>query len=419
MTTRTLPAAAIACLILLIAASSAPVLAQGPTKAGAPAGGGPGMPPAEVAVVIVTPEPVVLVTELPGRLEALRSAQVRARVSGIIETRAFREGSDVRQGEVLYRLDSAGFQAALDGALAGLARAEATLALTSATAERYAPLALANAISQQDYTNAQGARQQAEADVAAGKAAVQTARVNLGYTTLTAPIAGRIGRALISEGALVGQNDATPLAVIQQVHPLYVNFTQPVADVLRLRQSIGSGRLKPADAASATTVRVTLDDGSAYPQAGKLLFSDLSVEPSSGQVTLRAQLPNPQGLLLPGMYVRVRIEQGRMDAALALPQQAVTRNAQGDTVMVVDDKGAVTPRPVKVAMAQGNRWVITEGLKAGERVIVEGFQKLRPGAPVKPVPWRGAGPAAPAAAGPTAPAVPANAPAAAPAPASK
>ncbi len=355
------------------------------------------MPPAEVAVVTVTPEAVALVVELPGRLEALRTAQVRARVAGIVQARLFREGSDVRQGDVLYRIDTAGFEAALASASAVLARAEATLMQAGATAERYTPLVEVNAISRQDYTNALAAQKQAEADVAASRAAVQTARINLGYTTITAPIAGRIGRTLISEGALVGQGDSNPLAVIQQVDPLYVNFTQPVADVLRLRQSIGSGRLQAADAASAASVKVLLDDGSAYPHAGKLLFSDLSVEPTSGQITLRAQLPNPQGLLLPGMYVRVRIEQGRNDAALPLPQQAVTRNAQGDSVMVVDDKGGVAPRPVKVAMGQGNRWIITEGLKPGERVIVEGFQKLRPGATVKTVPWNppGNAPAAP------------------------
>lgn len=373
-----------------------------PAKGDAAKGAGaPAMPPAEVAVIITAPEAIALVADLPGRLEALRTAQVRARVPGIVQQRVFQEGADVRQGDVLYRIDPAAFQAALDSAQATLARAEATLMLTGTTAERYAPLAQANAISRQEYTNAQGAFKQAEADVAAGKAAVQTARINLGYATITAPIAGRIGRTQVSEGALVGQGDATPLALIQQVDPLYVNFTQPVADVLRLRQSIGSGGLKAADPASAARVRVVLDDGSPYPHAGKLLFSDLAVDPASGQVTLRAQLPNPQALLLPGMYVRVRLEQGRNDNALALPQQAVTRGAQGDTVMVVDDKGMVTPRPVKIAMGQGNRWVVTEGLQAGEKVIVEGFQKLRPGAPVRTVPWKGPAGARPAAAAAT------------------
>jgi membrane fusion protein (multidrug efflux system) len=376
-----------ACLVCLLAAcgqtAAPPPAGKGPGAPGAPA-----MPPAEVAVVTMTPESMALVVDLPGRLEALRSAQVRARVAGIVVSRQFREGSDVRQGEVLYRIDPTAFQATVDSASAVLAKAQATLMQATATAERYEPLVRANAISQQDYTNAVAARKQAEADVAAGTAALQTARINLGYATVTAPIAGRIGRALVTEGALVGQGDATPMAMIQQVDPLYVNFTQPVADVLRLRKSIGSGSLKAADASQAATVRVLLDDGSPYPQPGKLLFSDLSVDQSSGQVTLRAQLPNPQGLLLPGMYVRVRIEQGRNDTALPVPQQAVTRNAQGDTVLVVDDKGGVSPRPVKIAMGQGNRWVVTEGLKPGEQVIVEGFQKLRPGAPVKAVPWQ-------------------------------
>ena len=381
---RALSAACLVCLLAACGQSAAPPPAgKGPGAPGAPA-----MPPAEVAVVTLTPESMALVVDLPGRLEALRSAQVRARVAGIVVSRQFREGSDVRQGEVLYRIDPTAFQATVDSASAVLAKAQATLMQATATAERYEPLVRANAISQQDYTNALAARKQAEADVAAGTAALQTARINLGYATVTAPIAGRIGRALVTEGALVGQGDATPMAMIQQVDPLYVNFTQPVADVLRLRKSIGNGSLKAADASQAATVRVLLDDGSPYPQPGKLLFSDLSVDQSSGQVTLRAQLPNPQGLLLPGMYVRVRIEQGRNDTALPVPQQAVTRNAQGDTVLVVDDKGSVSPRPVKIAMGQGNRWVVTEGLKPGEQVIVEGFQKLRPGAPVKAVPWQ-------------------------------
>lgn len=379
---------------VLIALLGAGLAACGPSPSGPSPAKGPGgapaaPPPAEVAVVSVAPQPVALVADLPGRLEALRTAQVRARVPGIVQARTFREGADVRQGDVLFRIDPSALKATLDSAQATLQRAEATLALTNATVERYAPLAQADAISQQDNTNALAARQQATADVAAGKAAVQTARINLEHATVTAPIAGRVGRALVTEGALVGQGDATPMALIQQIDPLYVNFTQPVADVLRLRQAIGAGKLSASDPAAAAAVRLVLDDGSVYPQPGRLLFSDLSVDPASGQVTLRATLPNPQGVLLPGMSVRVRIEQGRHEQAISLPQQAVTRNAQGDTVLVVDDKGAVTPRPVKVALGQGNRWVVTEGLAAGEKVIVEGFQKLRPGAPVKPVPWTG------------------------------
>jgi membrane fusion protein, multidrug efflux system len=282
-------------------------------------------------------------------------------------------------------------------AQAGVARAQANLGTAKALADRYKPLVEANAVSKQDYANALAAEKQAEADVAAGKAAVQTAQINLNYASVVSPISGRIGRALVTEGALVGQGEATPLAVVQQINPIYVNFTQPASEALRLRQAFEQGQLKRAGNRGAL-VHVLLEDGSEYPQTGRLLFSDLTVDPATGQLTLRAEVPNPKGDLLPGLYVRVRLEQAKADNAVLLPQQAVTRSNQGDSVMVVTPDGKVTPRPVKVGSAQGTNWVILDGLKAGEQVMVDGFQKLRPGAPVKPVPWSppGAAPAAPA-----------------------
>jgi membrane fusion protein, multidrug efflux system len=354
---------------------------QGP--GGAPAGG---MPPAEVGVVTVATQPVGLSTELPGRLEASRTAQVRARAAGILQKRVFTEGSDVKAGQVLFRIDAAPYQASAASAQAALTRAQANLTQAAALAERYKPLLEANAISKQDYINAVAAQKTAEADVATARANVQTAQINLGYATVTAPISGRIGRALVTEGALVGQGDVTALATIQQVNPMYVNFTQSTTEVLRLRKAVAGGQFKRAGGDGAS-VRVLLEDGSDYGTPGKLLFTDLTVDSTSGQVTLRAEVPNPSGLLLPGMYVRVRIEQAQAEAGIVLPQQAVTRGNSGDTVMVVGEGGKVAPRPVKIGTSVNGQWVVLEGLKPGEQVMVDGFQKLRGNAPVKPVPW--------------------------------
>lgn len=354
-----------------------------------------GPPPAEVGVVTVAPRPVGLVTELPGRLEASRVAQVRARVAGIVLKRLFTEGSDVKAGQPLFQIDSAAYQATVASAQASLARAQANVTAAMAQAERYKPLLEANAISKQDYVNAVAAQKQAEADVALAKANVQSGQINLGYASVTAPISGRIGRALVTEGALVGQGEATPLALVQQINPMYVNFTQSTTEVLQLRRAVASGKFKRAgnDAAS---VRIVLEDGSEYPQPGRLLFSDLSVDPTSGQITLRAEVPNASGFLLPGMYVRVRLEQAEAPTGLLVPQQAVTRGTSGDSVMIVGADGKVTPRPVKVGNAQDGNWVILEGVVPGEMVMADGFQKLRGNAPVKPVPWQppGSAPAA-------------------------
>ncbi|KRB99822.1 RND transporter [Hydrogenophaga sp. Root209] len=374
-------------------------------KPAAPAAAaGAGMPAPEVGVVTVAPGDVGLVTELPGRLEASRVAQVRARAAGILQERLFREGSDVKAGQALFRIDASPYAAALQSVQAGLARSQANLTQASALAERYAPLVKENAISQQEYANAVAAQKQAEADVAAGKAAVQTANINLNYARVTAPISGRIGRALVTEGALVGQGEATQLAVIQQINPMYVNFTQSASEVYKLRKAMDSGQLKGAGA-QAAAVQVVMEDGSVYEQAGRLLFSDLTVDSTTGQVTLRAEVPNPKGTLLPGLYVRVRLEQATAGNAITLPQQAVTRSAQGDSVSVVDAEGKIAKRTVKVGGQQNGRWVILDGLKAGEQVMVDGFQKLQmmpPGTAVKAVPWQapGSAPVAPAAAAP-------------------
>lgn len=378
---------------LSVAAALALVGCGQSTPAAGPPGGG--MPPAEVGVVTVTPGDLGLVSELPGRLEASRVAQVRARAAGILQKRLFREGSDVKAGQPLFQIDAAPYQATFDSAQATQAKAEANLLQASALAERYKPLADAKAISQQEYVAAQAAHKQAQADVAVAKAAVQTARINLDYAHVSSPINGRIGRALVTEGALVGQGEATQLAVVQQIDPIYVNFTQSANDAMKLRRALEAGQLKRAGA-EAASVRLLLEDGTEYARPGKLLFADLTVDSTTGQVTLRAEVPNPGGNLLPGLYVRVKLEQAKASNAITLPQQAVTRSAQGDSVMVVAPDGKVAPRPVKVGAQQNGQWVILDGLQAGEQVMVDGFQKLRGAAPVKPVPWQAPGGAAPA-----------------------
>ena len=386
---------------VLMAAVLAAMLA-GCGQGAAPPAAGAGAPPAvEVGVVTVTQGTVGLMTELPGRTEASRVAQVRARVAGILQRQLFREGSEVKADQPLFEIDAAPYRATLASAQATLARAEANLMQAQAQAERYKPLLDANAISQQDYVNAFAAHKQAQADVAIGKAAVQTAQINVGYAAVSSPIAGRIGRALVTEGALVGQGEATPLALVQQIDPMFVNITQPVADVLRLRAAIASGKLKNAGDKATAAVRIVLDDGSLYPLPAKLLFSDLTVDPSSSQITLRAEVPNPKGALLPGMYVRARLEQAAFNAAMLLPQQAVQRSSQGDSVKVVAADGSVSTRAVKVGSAKDEQWVVLEGLQAGEQVVVDGFQKLQGKSPrAKPVPWSppGAAALAPAAA---------------------
>lgn len=376
----------------------------GDKPAAGPGAGGPGggMPPPPVGVVTVEAQTVPLQAELPGRVEPLRTAQVRARVTGVVLKRQFVEGSDVKAGQLLFQIDPAPYRAALESANAQLARAQANLAQTTATAERYKPLAGAQAISQQDYVNAQMAQKVAEADVAAGKAAVEAARINLDYASVAAPIGGRIGRALVTEGAMVSAAEGTQLALIQQTGSVYVNFTQSSSEMLRLRRAFAAGKLRRLGA-GAVAVRVVLEDGSELPRQGKLLFSDISVDATSGQVTLRAEVPNPDGLLMPGQYVRVRIAQAEMPSGFMIPQQAVTRTAQGDSVLVVGEGNKPGPRPVKVGGQVEGQWIVTDGLKPGDKVIVDGFQKMFvPGAPVTPVPWQAAA-SAPAGAASAAP----------------
>ena len=356
-------------------------------QAAAGAGAGGGMPPPEVGVVTVQPGAVPLTTDLPGRLEASRLSQIRARAAGILLKRHFEEGSDVKAGQLLFTIDSAPYRATLSSAQANLAQA-------SALARRYRPLVEANAVSKQEYDAAVAAEK-------AARAQVETARINLGYANVTAPISGRIGRALVTEGALVGQGDVTHLATIQQINPLYINLSQSANEVLQMRQALRAGQLVTAEGAEAAKVDVILESGETYAHSGRLLFTDLTVDPGTGQVSLRAEVPNPDKLLLPGMFVRVRLHQAQADNAILLPQQAVTRSTQGDVALVVGADGSFQPRPIKIGQAQGNNWVVLEGLQAGEKVIVEGFTRLRPGVTkVTPVP---AG-AKPAAARPAAPA---------------
>jgi len=335
---------------------------DGLAQKGAATSGGGQMPPSEVAVVTVQTQTVPMVSELPGRLEASRVAQVRARVPGVVQQRLFTEGSDVKAGQPLFKIDASTYEAAVQSAQAAQAKAEANLSQASALLERYQPLQAAKAISPQEFLNAQVAQRQAQADVATAKAAVKTAQINLSYANITSPISGRIGRSLVTEGALVGQGEVTQLATVQQVNPLYLNFTQPANEALALKRALAAGSLKKNG--NAAEVRLVLDDGSEYALPGKLLFSDLSVDPTSG-----------------------RLAQAEVDGGLMLPQQAVTRGATGDVAMVVDAQGMVTPRPVKLGGALGNQWVVLSGLKAGEQVMVEGFQKPKPKSPVKTVPW--------------------------------
>ena len=352
-------------------------------------------PPPEVGVITATAGRADLTTELPGRLEAFRVAQVRARAAGILQKRLFTEGSDVKAGQPLFEIDAAPYRATLASAQAQLARAEANLMQAQALADRYAPLAKSQAVSQQEALNAQASAAQARADVAAGRAAVQTAQINIGYATVTSPIAGRVGRALVTEGALVGQGEATPLAVVQQIDRLFVNFTQPANEVMRLRAALANGQLQRAAGKEAAQVQVVLEDGSVYPQPGRLLFSDLSVDAGTGQITLRAELPNAQGTLLPGLYVRVRLSQAEVADGIWLPQQSVSRSAQGDTVLVVAEDGSVTARPVKLGPPRTGQALVLSGLKTGEKVVVDGLQKVRAGGKARPVPWTPPG-AAPA-----------------------
>lgn len=356
----------------------------GGCKPGAPTATPP--PPAEVTVDVIAPRRVAVTNELPGRIDAVRVAQVRARVAGILLRRTFVEGADVKAGEVLFEIDPAQFKANLASAEASLGKAEASRKQAQAILERYQSLLEVEAVSRQDYDNAAAAAQQTAAEVQAAQAAVANATLSLGYATVTAPISGRIGRALVTEGALVGQNESTPLATIQQLDPVYFDFTQSSAEVLRLRRALESGRVRSV-APGAAQVTLLLEDGSTYRHPGRLLFSDITVDPNTGMVMLRAEFPNPERLLLPGMFARGRLEQAVNEEAITAPMRAIARGA-GDaaTALVVDPANKVEVRGLTLGDAVGDRWIVTAGLTAGDRIIVEGLQKARPGAVVKPVP---------------------------------
>lgn len=379
-----------------------------------PAGGPPPGPP-EVGVVTLQLQRVAITTELPGRTSASLVAEVRPQVNGIIQKRVFTEGSDVKAGQLLYQIDPATYQAAFASARAAESRAEASLIPARLKEERYKELVKIKAVSQQDYENAFAAFKQAEADVASAKAAVDTARINLAYTRVTAPISGRIGKSTVTDGALVTANQMAALATIQQLGSMYVDITQSSAELLRLQQSLASGQLSKGGAASAK-VKLLLENGAAYPLEGTLKFSDVTVDPSTGSVTLRSLFANPKQILLPGMFVRAVLQEGVKDQAILVPQRGVTRNPAGNAmVMLVGAEEKVEPRVIKADRTVGDNWLVTEGLKAGDRVILEGLQKARPGTPVKAVPFgskpaEGAPGAAPAAGAALAPAKPAATP---------
>lgn len=364
------------------------ILAACTDSGGAPPSAAQAMPPAGVSVLTVSPERLALVDELPGRIVPTRIAEVRPRVSGIVLERVFEQGSYVNQGDVLYRIDPATFEVQVASAEANLASAKAGQLQARQEADRQNALRDRNVSSQQSLDNAAGALAQANANVAAAEANLAGARLNLEYTEVRAPISGRIGRALITEGALVSANGAESLATIQQFDPVYADFTQSSRELVNLRRSLENGTLVSAgeDAASVTLV---LDDGSQYPHKGRLLFQESAVDASTGQVTMRAELPNPDGDLLPGLYVRVLIEQAVDQDAITIPQQSLLRDAGGNSqVYVVKDDNTVELRPVQVARSLNDRYVIANGLEAGDKVVVEGFQKIGPGAPVNPEEWQ-------------------------------
>jgi membrane fusion protein (multidrug efflux system) len=340
-------------------------------------------------VIELQPSPLAIIRELPGRIAPTRIAEVRARVSGIIDRRNFEQGSDVKKGEVLYEIDAKPFQIELDAAEAALSKATAVLDQESHNAKRKEALAPTGTVSPAQLETAVAAFRQAEADVAAREADVARARLNLEYTRIRAPISGRIGRALVTEGALVGQSEPTHVATIQQLDPIYADFTQSAAELNQLRRELETGALEHGRTAR---VRLILDDGEVYAHDGKLLFSDTTVDPGTGQVTLRGEFPNPKLSLLPGMYVRVQIEQGIDPDALAVPQQAVRRNEKGGSeVFVVREDGRAKVTQVRLGRAIEDRWLILEGVKPGDRVIVDGFQKFESGDRVTPKLWQDAG----------------------------
>lgn len=366
--TRTVVAASVAAAVavFLLAGCGA---GNDKAAAGSPAAGAP--PAMEVGVITAQPGMLTLTQDLPGRLEAWRTAEVRARVEGIVEKRLFTEGSDVKAGATLFQIDPRTYAATRDAARADVDAARLVV-------ERYRPLLEIKAVSQQEFDTAVARHKQAQA-------ALARAELDLENTRVPAAISGRIGRSLVTEGALVGHGEATHLATIEQIDPVYANFTQPGSEALRLQAAVKSGKLKRAGSAG---VELLLEDGSIYPLPGKILFSDLAVDSGTGAISLRAQFPNPEHFLLPGMFVRVRFPAASTDQAIHVPQRAVQSGPQGQSVMLVSSEGKVVSQPVKTGAMAGSDFVIAEGLRGGEQVVVDGLQKIRPGMPVKAVPWR-------------------------------
>lgn len=341
----------------------------------------------EAAVITLHPERVVVTTELPGRTSAFRVAEIRPQVNGIIQKRLFTEGSVVKQGQVLYQIDPAPFQAALDNANASLTRAEAGLLSIKLRAERYGGLLADKAISQQDYDDASASLKQAEAEIQYWKASVEMARINLGYTQVTAPIPGRIGRSSVTDGALVTAYQPTVLAIIQQLDPIYVDVPQSTTELLRLQRSMKAGHLNQ-DKTNQNKVKLLTEDGTEYAWEGELQFQDVTVDPMTGSVILRVVFPNPEGVLLPGMFVRAIIIEGVNEQGILVPQQAISRNPKGEpTALIVDSENIVQLRMLTLERAIGDKWLVSSGLNPDDRVIVEGVQKVRPGVSVTAVPF--------------------------------
>jgi len=367
--------AALMAAVSLAACGQKPAGQQGP---GGPQG------PAPVGVVTVQQQAVMLTSELPGRTTACETSDVRPQVNGLILARLFQEGDQVRAGQPLYRIDPAPYQAQVASARAALARSRAAIGSSQALARRYGELVKINAIARQDYENAQTTAAQAQADVAAQQAAVRTAQIDLGRTTITAPIAGRIGASIVTTGALVTAGQTTALTTIQRLDPIYVDIAQSAAQVLRLRQQMMAGNVSRGGA----RIRLVLDDGTQYPIEGTLRFTSVTVDPSTGSQTVRAIFPNPNGLLLPGMYVRASLVEGTQQQAMLVPQRAVSRDERGrPTTLVVGQGNKVELRVLTASRTIGDNWLVTAGVKPGDRVIVEGGMMLRPGMPVAPSRW--------------------------------
>lgn len=338
-------------------------------------------PPPEVVVATLQPQSVTLTRELPGRTAAYLTAEVRPQVDGIVQQRLFTEGGEVKANQPLYQLDDASYQADLASAKAAQARAEATLTSARLNAARSAELVKIDAVSRQDNENAIATLRQAEADLAAARAAVTSARIRVDYARITAPIAGRIGKSAFTQGALVTANQAEPLATIEQLDPIYVDLTQSSSELLKLRRELAAGTLSSTDEVPVTLL---LEDGTPYPHQGRLAFSEATVDRSTGSYLLRVEVPNPEQLLLPGMYVRAELGQGQRDNALLVPQQGIARDPKGNTsALVVNADNQVEQRAVQVSRTLGDQWLLEGGLEAGDRVIIEGLQKVRPGAEVR------------------------------------